>query len=222
MKIVTLYKPSAVIAVPALCAIFACAAYAQEVTDKILPDGDVGWQEELSDETSVTGSGPADDDQSVADEGKTLGDAPEIQETADEGIQIQVEKSTSISGNASDSGAIKIYTPWPAKPLATAPDGWQYVPAPTDLEDYKQKVKLSSGNTIDLSITPFVLEPVSDGVKAIRIAEPGYDPALQYAQKNTVGTMLKKSTMELEENEKHAARAISLLQQLLSSLPHNQ
>jgi len=215
MKISTLYKPRAIIAVSTLCVFFACAAYAQEVTDREL---------RLQDDSGADISAPdiADIDQLVTDEKKSNGESPQIQQTADEGIQIQVERSTGISDAARKSGAIKVYSPWPAKPLAEAPAGWRYVPAPSEIEAYKQTVKLSSGNTIDLSITPFVLEPVNDGVKIISIAEPGYDPDLQYAQKNTLGTMLQKSTIELEENEKHAARAISLLQQLLSSLPQTK
>ena len=215
-----LNKLRSFVAASALGGFFACAAYAQQIEDKVASDDGADWQDEISDDTSVIDS--VDADQSVVDESKPQGDVPEVQQTADEGIQIQVESSTAISGNANDSGKIKVYSPWPAKPLADAPVGWKYVPAPAEIEDYKQTVKLSSGNAIDLSITPFVLEPISDGVQVISIAEPGYDPALQYAQKNTVGTMLKKSTMELEENEKHAAKAISLLQQLLSSLPHNK
>ena len=90
------------------------------------------------------------------------------------------------------------------------------------MEPFKTTVKLSSGNTVDLSVTPFVLIPISDGRSAIRIAEPGYNPAQQYAQKETVGTMLQNSTTELENNEKQAASAIMRLQQLLSSLPQQQ
>lgn len=183
-------------------------------------------------------SGNQDDDASVkAGDVKPDADVPEpdvsvsvdpakpvqapspTQKTADEGIQIQVEKSTGKSGAMNQPGAVKVYSPWPAKPLAQAPAGWKFAPAPTGLAPFKTTVKLGDGNSVALSITPFVLVPVSDGINAIRIAEPGYDPAQQYVQKDTVGTMLQKSTVELEENEKHAAEAISRLQQLLSSLP---
>lgn len=141
------------------------------------------------------------------------------QVTADEGIQIQVEKSTTMSGALNKPGAVKVYSPWPAKPISPAPAGWKFAPAPAGVTPFKTTVKLSSGNTVDLSVTPFVLVPISDGFNAIRIAEPGYDPAQQYAQKETVGTMLQNSTTEIENNEKQAAAAIMQLQQLLSSLP---
>jgi hypothetical protein len=218
MNMFNLYKPKPIIVVQTLCVFFACAtAHAQEVADRELRLQDGSGADILTPDTLGI-------DQLVSDEEekKLNAKAANVQETADEGIQIQVERSTGTSQVASKPGAIKVYSPWPAKPLAEAPEGWQYVPAPSEIEAYKQTVKLSSGNTIDLAITPFVLEPIRDGTKTIRIAEPGYDAALQYAQKNTLGTMLQKSTMELEENEKHAARAISLLQQLLSSLPQTK
>ncbi|MBT8044230.1 MAG: hypothetical protein KJO79_04705 [Verrucomicrobiae bacterium] len=157
---------------------------------------------------------PVSSDQSVVEPAA-------MQKTADEGIQIQVEKATTISGPVNQSGVVKVYSPWPAKPIAPAPPGWKFVAAPVGLKPYKTNIKLGSGDTVDLSITPFVLVPISDGLNAIRISEPGYDPAQQYAQQDTVGTMLQKSTTELEENEKQAADAISRLQQLLSSLPQS-
>jgi len=144
-------------------------------------------------------------------------DAP--QKTADEGIQIQVEKAQPKSGAKIISGQVKILSPWPAKPISAAPEGWEFAPAPAGLVPYRKNVKLDSGNEVVVTITPFVLEPLSDGLNAIRIAEPGYDPAQKYNQKDTVGTMLKNSTMELEQNEKQAASAIRRLQLLLSSLP---
>ena len=147
---------------------------------------------------------------------------PDTQVTADQGIQIQVEKSTGKSGAMNQPGAVKVYSPWPAKPISPAPEGWKFAPPPSGVEPFKTTVKLSSGNTVDLSVTPFVLIPISDGRSAIRIAEPGYDPAQQYAQKETVGTMFQNSTTELENNEKQAASAIMRLQQLLSSLPQQQ
>ena len=144
---------------------------------------------------------------------------PEVQKTADEGIQIQVEKTTATDGGKNPTGVVRIYSPWPAKPITPAPPGWKFSPAPSGLTPHRTTVTLGNGNTVDLSITPFVLVPVSDGLHAIRIAEPGYDPSLRFAQRDTVGTMLESSTSELEKKEQQAAAVISRLQQLLSSLP---
>jgi hypothetical protein len=149
-------------------------------------------------------------------------DEPEMQKTADEGIQIQVEKTAGKAGENNGLSAVKIYSPWPAKPIVPAPEGWKFSPAPAGLAPYRKTVVLGNGSTVPLAITPFVLMPVSDGLNAIRIAEPGYDPIQQYTQQDTVGSILQKSTTELEQNEKQAADAIRRLQLLLSSLPQQK
>ncbi len=151
-----------------------------------------------------------------------MGDEPALQKTADEGIQIQVEKITGQSGAENAHHQVKIYSPWPAKPISPAPEGWKFSPAPAGLAPYRKKVVLGNGKGVPLTITPFVLVPVSDGLNVIRIVEPGYDPARGYNQQETVGTILQNSTAELEQNEKQAAVAIRRLQLLLSSLPHQE
>jgi hypothetical protein len=72
-----------------------------------------------------------------------------------------------------------------------------------------------------LSITPYVLVPASDGRNVIRIAEPGYQPEQGFLQEETIGSILKTATTEIEHHEKRAAAAIQRLQQLLSSLPQS-
>ncbi len=219
MKLVTTFRLVGVVALSG--AIFTTLATAQTVPEQLDDPGD---NQALVDLAADEGS-EAEEEKSGEDKAEEPASATAVtptdaaQETADEGIQIQVEKSSSVSGAADHAGAVKIYSPWPAKPISPAPAGWKFVPAPAGLKPYRTTVTLGSGSRVDLSITPFVLVPLSDGQNAIRIAEPGYDPALHYAQKATIGTMLKKSTAELEENEKHAADVISRLQQLLSSLP---
>lgn len=140
----------------------------------------------------------------------------------DGGIQIQVEKTTGKPGVRQNNGKVKVYSPWPAKPISPPPAGWKFAPAPKGTTPYRTQVKLDSGNTLDLSITPYVLVPVADGRSAIKIAEPGYVAAEKFVQRNTVGAMLQQSTAEIENHEKHAADAIRRLQQLLSSLPRQQ
>lgn len=147
------------------------------------------------------------------------GDRPEAQPTPDEGISIQVEKPTAPHDGTAPSGEVKVFSPWPAKPMFPAPEGWKFAPAPEGMEPYRTKAKLSTGQEVSLSITPFVLVPVTDGLSAIRIVEPGYKPGLGYVQRDTLGVMLQKSNADLEQNEQQAAKAIERLQQLLSSLP---
>ena len=144
---------------------------------------------------------------------------PEAPQTADEGIQVRVGKLTDSSGNANESETIKIYSPYPAKPLSAAPEGWHYVPAPYAIKAYKQTVSLVGGNTIDLAVTPFVLVPSSDDAKIFSISEPGYNPSMKFSQQETIAAMLQAATMEIEKQEKQAAKAIHLLEQLLATLP---
>lgn len=222
MKTIAFNHSRRLIAVLAPSVICASALCAQEVAYEPTPDEKLLLHDEVAPDAAasdVISSDTAEGGESLGDESNLVEDTSKVQQTADEGIQIQVERLTGASHTENKTGTLKVYSPWPAKPLAEAPQGWRYVPAPQEIAAYKQTVKLSGGNTIDLSITPFVLEPVNDGVNIIRIEEPGYNPEQHYAQQNTVGTMLQNSAIELEENEKHTAKAIILMQQLLSSLP---
>ncbi len=153
---------------------------------------------------------------SASEEEANVAEAPN---TVDKGIEVRVENSKNSEGDATPASEIRIYSPYPAKPMAAAPEGWQYVPAPDAIFPFKQSVKLGSGLSVDLSITPFILVPESDGANIFSIREPGYDPSLNFTQQHTIGAMLHASTMQIEEHEKQAAKAISRLQQLLSSLP---
>ena len=160
-------------------------------------------------------------DSAEAGEGSSKGQEafPEAPQTADEGIQVRVGKLTDSSGNTNESETIKIYSPYPAKPRSAAPEGWHYVPAPYAIKAYKQTVSLVGGNTIDLAVTPFVLVPSSDDAKIFSISEPGYNPSMKFSQQETIAAMLQAATMEIEKQEKQAAKAIHLLEQLLATLP---
>ena len=144
---------------------------------------------------------------------------PEVKKPVNEGIQIQVEKSGGKSGSSKGGGAVKVTSPWPAKPLDVPPLGWKYIPAPAGIEPYRKTVKLGDSDSVNLAITPYVLVPVSDGLHAIRISEPGYQPGADYMKETTIGSILQRSTEEIERNERHTGIAIQRLQQLLSSLP---
>jgi hypothetical protein len=141
------------------------------------------------------------------------------EKSANEGIQIQVEKVSGRSGDSSELGEVKISSPWPAKPLDEPPLGWRYIPAPEGIDPYRTTVKLGESSSVNLAITPYVLVPVSDGRNVIRISEPGYQPELSYLQNQTVGAILQHSTEKIEQQEKLTGAAIQRLQQLLSSLP---
>jgi len=144
---------------------------------------------------------------------------PKVDKPANEGIQIQVEKFNGKSGSGSQTGKVKVTSPWPAKPLDVPPLGWRYIPAPAGIEPYRTTIKLGGAESVNLAITPYVLVPVSDGRNVIRIAEPGYDPSQGYLQEATIGSLLQQSTEEIEHHEKLTSAAIQRLQSLLSSLP---
>ena len=146
----------------------------------------------------------------------------EAQSTVDEGISIQVEEADSQKEVIVPAGKVKIYSPWPAKPIFPAPEGWQFAPAGKDVTPYRTTARLSTGQEVHLAITPFILVPVSDGQNAIRVMEPGYQPELGYIQRDTIGFMLEKSNTELEETEKQTSESIYRLQQLLSSFPKSR
>jgi len=146
---------------------------------------------------------------------------PEPKKTVNEGIEIQVEKVRGASRAGSSTDKVKVTSPWPAKPLDSPPLGWKFIPAPDGISPYRTTVKLGDAQSVTLSITPYVLVPVSDGRNVIRIAEPGYQPEQGYLQQDTIGSILKESTQELEHHEQRTAAAIQRLQQLLSSLPQS-
>lgn len=210
----------------------ATALHAQTLTDPEPSAEDPSSMLELPPATVIDENGKADkpttteSDEDVPDEQTAESDNKEVSPAAepaeDGGIQIHVEKTTGKSGVRHQKGKVKVYSPWPAKPISNPPLGWKFAPAPKGTTPFRTQVKLDSGNTVDLSITPYVLVPVSDGRGAIKITEPGYDAVEKFAQQKTVGAMLQNSTAEIENHEKHAADAIRRLQQLLSSLPRQQ
>ena len=137
-------------------------------------------------------------------------------------IHVQVEKIIGRTGSIRNDGSVTIEAPWPAKPISYAPAGWKFIPAPEGSEPFRTEAKLTSGKVIELAITPHILVPESDGRTSIKISEPGYKAGKTGPQKDTLGVMLENSTAEIEKHEKHAADAIQLLQELLTSLPRQQ
>ena len=135
-------------------------------------------------------------------------------------VEIQVEESQVIEGVKINSEEIEVTSPWPAKPIIPAPEGWAFYPGPELLTRHQASVELSNGETLELSIAPFVIKPDdSQEGKGILITEPGYSSALKGGQLNTIGALLSSTTTELEVKEQQVANVISKLQQLLETLP---
>lgn len=213
-----------------ICIIFSMAIgalQAQRLTEPVPSGEDPASMLELPpatviDEGEKPASASEDEELELEEEGMTADEGEDTVKDEDEGIQIQVEKTAGKSGVRTQEGKVKIEAPWPAKPISVPPVGWKFAPDTKGSEPFRTQVELASGNTVDLSITPYMLVPISDGRSAIKISEPGYDAALQFAQENTLGVMLQSSLVEIENHEKNAADVIQRLQQLLSSLPRKE
>lgn len=134
-----------------------------------------------------------------------------------EGVTVTVEPGS--AGDASvDASAVKLLAPFPAKPLSAPPAGWR-LEHPKEVPAFVREVPLSNGTRISLSIRPHLLVPDADGAHVIAVKEPGYEPALRYAQTGTMSAVLSTSLERLDEDSRKMSEAVERLGQLLSSLP---
>jgi hypothetical protein len=138
-------------------------------------------------------------------------------EPADD-LTVRVEK-VHAGNDSPDPSQVKLFAPYPAKPLSQAPAGWQ-LDASSDAPPFTREVELSPGSKITLTIRPHVLIPDADGTNVFTISEPGFDSSLGYQQTSTVGSILANSVRQLDEDAKQLSSAIDNLQQLLVSLPN--
>jgi hypothetical protein len=134
-----------------------------------------------------------------------------------EGVSVRVEPGK--SGVPVESSKVRLLAPFPPKALAKAPAGWR-LEHPENVPPLVKEVTLENGTRLNLSIRPHVLVPDADGSQVIGIGEPGYDPALQYAQAKTMGAILSGSLERMDKDSKDLGDALERLQQLLGSLPH--
>lgn len=137
--------------------------------------------------------------------------------TLTNGLAVRVEKLHTGKG-AIDPTQVKLFAPFPAKPLAQPPAGW-HLDASSSAPPFTREVELAPGTTVTLTIRPHLLVPDADGAGVFTIPEPGYDNTLGYAQTATVGAILSHSLCQLDEDSKQLGAAIDRLQQLLVSLP---
>jgi hypothetical protein len=132
-------------------------------------------------------------------------------------VKVRVEKLQGAAGPV-EPGDVKLLFPFPAKPLSSIPKGWK-LDSSESAPPFTRDVEISPGSTIPLSIRPHVLVPDADGATTFSVSEPGYQAALGYQQKDTVGAILSNSVRQLEEDSLQMGHAIERLQQLLVSLP---
>lgn len=140
-------------------------------------------------------------------------------EETERGLVVRVEQVSS-TGNAVDAKDVKLFAPFSPKPLAPIPEGWQ-LRRPGDAKPFSREVDLGGGNKVTLSILPFVLAPNDESENVFSIREPGYRPALQYRQLDTVGALLTEYTEQLEQSDARMTEAINRLNQLLLSFPQD-
>ncbi len=134
-----------------------------------------------------------------------------------EGVTVQVEPGKGGTGKV-DAAAVKLLAPFPAKPLSQPPSGWR-LEHPEEVPAITKEVPLANGTRISLSIRPHLLVPDADGENVIGVQEPGYDPALGYAQAGTMSAVLASSVERMEDDSRKLGDALDRLGQLLSSLP---
>jgi hypothetical protein len=134
-----------------------------------------------------------------------------------EGVSVQVEPGRDGSAKVA-AAAVKLLAPFPAKPLFLPPAGWR-LEHPSDVPSFVEKVPLANGTTISLSIRPHLLVPDADGENVLAVGEPGYDPALRYAQTGTLSAVLGRSIERMDEDARQMSAALDRLSQLLTSLP---
>jgi hypothetical protein len=133
------------------------------------------------------------------------------------GLAVRVESLQTGEG-ALDASQVKLLAPFPAKPIAPAPEGWLLDPSDS-APPFTREVEISPGAKITLSIRPHLLIPEADGTEVFSISEPGYEAQLGYQQAATVSAILGDSVAQLEDDSIRLGVAIDQLHQLLSSLP---
>lgn len=170
-------------------------------------------KEDAPDATSEEADAPPSDEE-FAEESVEEEPAPAPEP---EGVTIHVEPGRDGSAKV-DADAVKFLAPFPAKPLFQAPVGWR-LEHPGDVPAFVEKVQLANGTNISLSIRPHLLVPDADGQNVLAVNEPGYEPALRYAQTGTMSAILSESADRMEEDSLKMSEALDRLGQLLSSLP---
>lgn len=157
----------------------------------------------------------ADPLEEVAETVDATGSEPQVESAAGPiGVRVEVE-----GGRAdAESSEVRLLAPFPAKPLASPPDGWK-LSQPESAPPFSKPVTLANGDTVHLTIRPHVLVPDDDGEQVFALSEPGYDPGQGYAQRDTIGAVLADSIAALDHNAQRLGEASRLLDELLTSLP---
>lgn len=141
---------------------------------------------------------------------------PESPITPPTGVEVDVAPGKTRANITADQ--IKVIAPFPAKLLASPPNGWK-VTHPDHTPEKTESITLSNQQTIELTIRPHLLVPDADGAKIFALNEPGFDPALSYDQRETIGSILADSIHQLDKQDARLSAAANRLSELLDSLP---
>ena len=134
-----------------------------------------------------------------------------------EPVLVKVEKPKQIQLSENSQSDLRLLSPWAPKPLQKAPRGWRYVPVSAD-RSYPLDIKLSSGKSVSLSITPYALVP-QESQNVVQAREPGYQPEKGYQQAHSVTARLENTTQTLEQAASSLDESIKNLSALVNSLP---
>jgi hypothetical protein len=134
--------------------------------------------------------------------------------------EVRVESIRKGTGSI-DPTQVKLKASFPAKPLASAPEGWALEKS-EQAPIFRKDVELQPGTTISLSIKPHILAPASDGLNTFSVSEPGFEASQGYLQENTVSAILGTSVAQLDKDSLQLGNAISELHRLLASLPKTE
>ncbi|MEO1856624.1 MAG: hypothetical protein ABGY95_04565 [Rubritalea sp.] len=134
-----------------------------------------------------------------------------------EPVTVKIELPEQINLSEAQTGTFQLLTPWAPKPMQKPPIGWRYIPAEQE-KAYPIKVKLTTGKTLSLSVTPYTLVPEISS-RIIQAREPGYEPRRGYQQVHSISASLRTTTNNLEQAGNSLDQSIANLAALVDSLP---
>jgi len=129
-------------------------------------------------------------------------------------IPIQIAPPEDSQASHTD-GKIRLYMPYPPRTIDNLPPGWR-LDAREDVPASTHKITLANGETIMLSVSPFVLVPINM-TGAISLREP------RSATTNTrLSDNLLHQAEALRNTNKQLQEALEILHQNLLSFPATQ
>jgi hypothetical protein len=114
--------------------------------------------------------------------------------------------------NASE-GQPKLYEPYAPKPSGKAPEGWEI--KILEGSQVENSTNLNGKKEIKVTVPAYELVPILSEETRV-ITDPGFDPKLATAQKNTIGAVLTAYSEEAYSLQEQLNKVISELEEGLS------